>query len=249
MTDEQYVFNQTNRSRKSTAASARKRRTHNGKAGCTLPHETLKKGELNAMNGPVQSVNLNKPIRNWDNFKSLPATMQEAYVWNLRKKYDISMTNFADMFGVNPNTISVYFKKHPNLKLNGSTSNKTPERRAKLEAFRKWAGIMKENDKEEHEMSTIHRTTDTYTGGSTNTTAAVPVAELTPNCDKNYGVDTAVNPKPAVPVAETKKSENPLQTSLKAICTAMLMAIESGENVSVLYERKEGHTTFTVEFS
>jgi len=149
MTDERFVAQQTERERKSMANSARKRKTHNGKGGCNLPHERLTRKELMAMNGEIEKVDLSKPM-SWKEFKALSSTLQEAYIYQLVKKYDISCNLFSQMVRRNPGTVSPYMKEHPELKkLFNSSAGRTLERRAKNQAFMEWAGLIPDESKEE----------------------------------------------------------------------------------------------------
>ena len=146
MNDERFVAQQTERERKSIAASARRRKTHNGKSGCTLPHENMSRKELLAMNGEVKEYNLSKPM-DWEEFKALPMNLQEAYIYQLVKKYDISIRSFARMFKVSQPTVSAYMKKHQTLKgLFNSTTANNATRLNKTEAFFRWAGVIEEEE-------------------------------------------------------------------------------------------------------
>lgn len=149
MNGERFVAQQTERERKSIAASARRRKTHNGKSGCTLPHENMSRKELLAMNGEVKEYNLSKPM-DWKEFKALPMNLQEAYIYQLVKKYDISMTSFARMLKVSQPTVGEYMKKNQTLKrLFNSTTANNMARLNKTEAFFRWAGVIDENEVKE----------------------------------------------------------------------------------------------------
>lgn len=93
------------------------------------------------MNGPVETININEPVRDWGAFTALSMQMQETYIWNLIKKYDVSIKALSKMFHVSEPTIRKYFEQNlPQLKPSNSRSI-TKERRDKLREFRRWAGI------------------------------------------------------------------------------------------------------------
>lgn len=51
------------------------------------------------------SYNLGKPIE-WGEFKALPNEIQEEYLIGLQKKYSVTATDIAKMFGVKPLTVT-----------------------------------------------------------------------------------------------------------------------------------------------
>ena len=73
------------------------------------------------MNGEVKEYNLSKPM-DWKEFKALPMNLQEAYIYQLVRKYDISIRSFTRMLKVSQPTVSAYMKKNQTLKklFNGS---------------------------------------------------------------------------------------------------------------------------------
>ena len=155
MNDERFVAQQTERERKSIAASARRRKTHNGKSGCTLPHENMSRKELLAMNGEVKEYNLSKPM-DWKEFKALPMNLQEAYIYQLVRKYDISMKSFTRMLKVSQPTVGAYMNKNQTLKkLFNSTTANNATRLRKTEAFLKWAGVIEEEEVKEEPVDAI----------------------------------------------------------------------------------------------
>lgn len=132
----QYVRRQTELERKSIAASARKRKTHNGKGGCKLPHESMSKKEMLKMNGEVQSVNVNEKL-SYKEFKALPSSLQETYLWSLVQKYDVSGGDLQKLFGLKSSgTISTFMKKnHPNFKLGKGGFSKDKQKREAWKEF------------------------------------------------------------------------------------------------------------------
>ena len=99
MRDEEYEFFSDCREKKSTAASAFKRRTHTGKGGrVRFPSDHLSKKELEKMNGETKSYRLNEPM-SWQEFKAMPEDIQKMYLTLLIKKYNPSASDIGKMMG------------------------------------------------------------------------------------------------------------------------------------------------------
>lgn len=109
MTDERFVYESDIRSKKNIAHQAIHRKNGSKSKKCTLPNDGISQKQWKEMNGPVQTVNLNAPIA-WKDFKTLSSQMQETYVMNLIRKYNISQGDFAELLGISGPTISTYFK-------------------------------------------------------------------------------------------------------------------------------------------
>lgn len=62
------------------------------------------------MNGECKSYRLNDPM-SWAEFKKMPDDIQVTYITALRKKYSVSDTKLAEMFGVSKDVISRQFKR------------------------------------------------------------------------------------------------------------------------------------------
>ena len=99
MTDEKFTFIEDLREKKKTATGAHHKRTHCGKGGAVrFPSDYMTKKEREAMNGEVKSYKLNDPM-SWAEFKAMPADIKIAYIKALRKRYNVSDTKIAEMFG------------------------------------------------------------------------------------------------------------------------------------------------------
>lgn len=106
MTDEKFIYTQDLREKKSTARSARYKRTHAGKGGAVkFPSDYLSKKELNAMNGEVKSYRLNEPMT-WAEYKSMPDDIRIVYIKALRDAYNVSDSSIAAMLGTGQKTFS-----------------------------------------------------------------------------------------------------------------------------------------------
>lgn len=111
MRDEEYVFFTDCREKKSVAASAFKKRRHNGKGGrVKLPSDYLSKKELKAMNGEEKSYRLNEPM-SWQEFRAMPDDIKVMYIKLLREKFKISSRQIAIMMGCDPANLGREFKK------------------------------------------------------------------------------------------------------------------------------------------
>jgi hypothetical protein len=105
MTDEKYLYNQDLREKKSTARSARNKRTHTGKSGrVRFPSDNLTKKELQAMNGKLERYRLNEPM-SWKEFKAMPDDIKISYIKALQGKFNVTATALGDMFGVDRITV------------------------------------------------------------------------------------------------------------------------------------------------
>lgn len=111
MNDERYVFVQDTKEKKSTARSARSKRTHTGKGGSVkLPSDYMTKKEIRAMNGECKSYRLNEPMK-WKEFKAMPDDLKVTYIKILQQKYNVPCTQLGEMFGVNRLTVSKMLKE------------------------------------------------------------------------------------------------------------------------------------------
>lgn len=110
MRDEEYVYFQDLKEKKVTGYSARKQRSHCGKAGCKLPSDYLTKKEIKNMSGEVKSYRLNEPMM-FDEFRSMPDDLQEAYLKAIREKYNASDTQIAKMMYTSQASLRQYLVK------------------------------------------------------------------------------------------------------------------------------------------
>ena len=94
MKDEEYVFYQDIKEKKSTARGAFHKKGGSKSKKCTLPHEYLSKKEIEKMNGPITTWSMNKFYK-YPEFRSMPADIQEAYLTTLIKKYRVGIGPIA----------------------------------------------------------------------------------------------------------------------------------------------------------
>lgn len=91
--------------KKNIAHSARKQKIGTRSKKCSLPSDRMTNKQWKERNGEVMSYNIGKPIE-WSEFKALPNEIQEEYIVRLQKKYSVTATDIAKMFGVKPLTIT-----------------------------------------------------------------------------------------------------------------------------------------------
>lgn len=110
MVDEKYVYLQDLREKKVTGYSARKQRSHCGKAGCKLPSDYLSKKEIKNMSGECKSYRLNEPMT-YAEFRLMPIDLQKTYIMALRQKYNAPVSMIGKMMGVERAHLSKYLRE------------------------------------------------------------------------------------------------------------------------------------------
>lgn len=110
MEDEKYVYLQDLREKKHTGYSARKQRSHCGKAGCKLPSDYLTKKEIKNMSGECKSYRLNEPMSIAE-FRAMPDDIKVTYIKLIREKYNAPNTAIATMMGTNKDILYRELKK------------------------------------------------------------------------------------------------------------------------------------------
>jgi hypothetical protein len=109
MKDEEYVFYQDLKEKKVTGYSARKQRSHCGKAGCKLPSDYLTKKEIKNMSGECRSYRLNEPMK-FAEFKAMPNDLQMIYITAIREKYNAPVSMIGKMMGIERAHLSKYLR-------------------------------------------------------------------------------------------------------------------------------------------
>ena len=96
MTNEEFVFNQTNKERRNYGAFHKKNGTKSKK--CTLPSDRLTPAQLNKLNGPILSLHLEKPMTRTE-WKLLRADQRKLYIEHLVEKYNANNQMIAEAIG------------------------------------------------------------------------------------------------------------------------------------------------------
>lgn len=90
--------------KKDIARSAGKKVNGAKSRRCSLPHDGLNSKQLEALNGPVKSYNLSKPMT-WAELKAMPAELQKEYLRKLGVRFSPSSYALAEMLGTTHTTV------------------------------------------------------------------------------------------------------------------------------------------------
>ena len=93
--------------KKRTARGAQHRKGGSKSKRCTLPHELMTKKELKAMNGPMKTYNINKPMT-LKEFKYLPGDLRKTYLTKLVQEFHANDSMIAEMFGCTAGNVKAY---------------------------------------------------------------------------------------------------------------------------------------------
>ena len=111
MTDEKYIFTETERERKRTARGVHNKRTHAGRGGrVKMPSDYLSRKERDKMNGDVNTYRLNEPM-SWKEFKRMPDDIQSQYLKGIISKYDPDAIAMGQMFKTTAQTVRLRMKE------------------------------------------------------------------------------------------------------------------------------------------
>lgn len=140
MEDEKYVYYQDLKEKKITGYSARKQRSHCGKAGCKLPSDYLTKKEIKNMSGECKSYRLNEPM-SLEEFRTMPDDIKITYIKLIREKWNAPNVAVAAMMGTNKDVM------YRELKRLGLTDGVRGHKVWEKEGFYAWAyGIPKKEE-------------------------------------------------------------------------------------------------------
>lgn len=131
MTDERYVFQQTERERKRLSRGAYSKKNGSKSRMCRLPSDGMTKAEKQALNGEVMKYELSKPM-NWKQFKAMPKDIQKEYLQKLTDDIGASRKDIAEMFGIKAQQLSDY------LLINHKGEYYFRGKKRNQEAFLKW---------------------------------------------------------------------------------------------------------------
>lgn len=109
MTDEEFVFNQTVKERKSIGRGAFHKK--GGAKKCTLPSDYLTPAQKKKLTVPTVTWRMNA-FYSYPEFKAMPDDIQEAYLVTIIKKYKVGITAIATaLFGVTGPALYAYMSK------------------------------------------------------------------------------------------------------------------------------------------
>ena len=98
MNDYEYVFKQDIKYKKNIGRNIRYM-NRTGKGGVKMPSDYLSRKEKNALNGPVNSYDMGKPMT-YKKFKSLPEDIRREYLQGLMDKFHPTDKALAELWGV-----------------------------------------------------------------------------------------------------------------------------------------------------
>lgn len=110
MTDEEFLFKQTEKERKKLGYGDKHKKRGGGKY-VRLPSDNLSKKEKQAMNGEVFSFNPRK-FYTWDEFRNFPMEYQIKYINSMLLRYDCGITHISEIvFGKSKGWLQIYFTR------------------------------------------------------------------------------------------------------------------------------------------
>ena len=103
-------FNYDVREKKSLVASARRRVCGSKSKRCTLPSDNLTPAQRRKLDGPVEVYTISKPM-SWDQFKSMPADLQQAHLDYLARTFSVGATTVSRVvFGLSDSALRQYLQ-------------------------------------------------------------------------------------------------------------------------------------------
>jgi len=112
MTDERFIFQQTNKERAIIKRSAAHRICGSKSTYCSLPSDHLSRKEKRKLSGECRSINMTKKYTNWKEFRKFSDDICCNYIANLRLSYGARQNDIAEMFGVSHAVICKFVQKH-----------------------------------------------------------------------------------------------------------------------------------------
>lgn len=103
MTDAEKVFNQTVQERKRLGYGDKHKKRQGGRY-VRLPSDYLTRKERDAMNGEIETYNLNAPVA-WKTLRKWPEDIQRQYFQTIDEKYGPTAAMYAEMFGVSEKSV------------------------------------------------------------------------------------------------------------------------------------------------
>lgn len=112
MKDEEYVFLQDIKEKKSIARGAFHKKGGSKSKKCTLPSDYLTRKEREKMNGEVKRWNMNE-FYTWNEFKEMPKDIAAAYISTLNQKYRVSVNVIcSELFHKSKTYVNTYLHQN-----------------------------------------------------------------------------------------------------------------------------------------
>lgn len=110
MTDAEYIYRQEIKERKRNGWGARNKKNGSKSTKCTLPHESMTRKEIAAMNGEVKTWNM-RHFYTWSEFKEMPDDIQIQYINSITNRYGVGLSAVATkVFGKCDSALHNHFK-------------------------------------------------------------------------------------------------------------------------------------------
>ena len=109
MTDEEYLFRQTERERKRTARGDFNKKRQGGRH-VRLPSDNLKRKDWEKMNGECRTYDMTKPVK-WKEFRAWPEDLQREYILGMERTFHASSEDMAKKMGCGASTLRNYRKE------------------------------------------------------------------------------------------------------------------------------------------
>lgn len=154
MTDEAYVFNQTNRDRAIVRRSASHRKCGSKSKKCKLGVDYMSKKQIEQQHGECKTWKLTEWY-SWEDFKQMPQDIQIEYINRIMDEYKVGLKNISIVaFHLSENALRNYCSTKGFLdKLNVMPFNSGIKvKRYDIERLRIDVNGDKESDKEEEEI-------------------------------------------------------------------------------------------------
>ena len=108
MTDEEYVFRQTERERKRNGWGAYNK-VRRGGSVVRLPSDNYTRKEIQMMSSDVKTFNLNEPIT-FNEFKKMPDDLKREYITKIRDRFHVKTPDIAAMMGTSHRYLQLYLR-------------------------------------------------------------------------------------------------------------------------------------------
>lgn len=111
MTDERYIFNETVNERSKMKRGAAHRKNGSKSKKCTMPSDHLTAKEKKKLNGECRMIKMNRPYKDWNQFKKLSESVKYSYISGLVEDYGARACDICEMFGISYQTLYDEFKR------------------------------------------------------------------------------------------------------------------------------------------
>lgn len=144
MTDEEYLFRQTEREAKRTARGAYAKKGGSKSKKCTLPSDHLTAKEKKGMNGKVMEYKTKGC--SWKEFKYYPSDVRN-HIFNVYASHGATLTDVARYLGVDASGLRNYLERHTEISVNFRNG------RGEKDSTPEWTSFIREKENEEPETA------------------------------------------------------------------------------------------------